>query len=113
METQHCQSSKENRASRSRLGRFDNADILSHRSSDALGFRHHRQRLHDRIARTVGLEHSSPAINVTGFGSERTGMSSRIRIPNNALQATPVSAGLDALARRPGVPELGRSAKNT
>jgi len=26
--------------------------------------------------------------------------------PNQALQATPVSAGLEVLSRRPGVPEL-------
>ena len=32
----------------------------------------------------------------------------RDRKPNHALQATPVGAGLVALYRRPGVPELGR-----
>ncbi len=30
------------------------------------------------------------------------------RKPNQSLQATPVGAGLEALSRRPGVPELGR-----
>ena len=33
-----------------------------------------------------------------------------IEPPNHALQATPVGAGLVVLSRRPGVPELGRSA---
>ena len=32
----------------------------------------------------------------------------RDRKPNHALQATPVSARLEVLSRRPGVPELGR-----
>ena len=34
-------------------------------------------------------------------------------MPNQSLQATPVGAGLEALARRSGVPELHRSASVT
>ena len=35
----------------------------------------------------------------------------RDRKPNHALQATPVGAGLFVWSHRPGVPELGRSAR--
>ena len=91
MKTQHCQSSTENRARRSRLGRLDRADILSHGLAEALGFRHRGQELHDRIARSVRLEHSSPAIDVTGFGSEGTSMSSRFQIPNKRVERTAAS----------------------
>ncbi len=39
-----------------------------------------------------------------------SGVRLRALKPNHALQATPVGAGLVVLSRRPGVPELGRSA---
>ena len=108
MQTQHGQCGTENRAHRSKLGRLDDADILSHGLADVLGLRHRGQRRQDSVARRVRLEHSSAAIDVTGFGSETTSMSPRFRIPNNALQATPVDASLVVLTRRSGVPELGR-----
>ena len=34
-------------------------------------------------------------------------------MPNQSLQATPVGAGLEAVSRRPGVPELDRYTKSS
>ena len=57
----------------------------------------------------VGLPDQFAADDHRGFDFREDQMRvSEDWIPNQSLQATPVSAGLVALSRRPGVPELDR-----
>ena len=90
------------------------ADIWCHGRISTLGFQSRGEWDQDGTDWSIGLPDQFAAEDHRGFDFRKDKMRvSEDWIPNKALQATPVGAGLEVLSRRSGVPELGRSASES
>ncbi len=88
------------------------ADFWCHGLVSTLGIQGRGEWDQDGMDWSVGLPDQFAAENHHGFYFREDQMRiSEDGIPNQSLQATPVSACLIVLSRRSGVPELGRYAE--